>query len=158
MHTYFFTDIGTVKAVNGVSFEVPQARRGDRGRVGLRQVRDQLSLMQLVQRPSGQTVEGEIRFNSGEKVYNVVNTPASVMQQRGKLYVHDFPGAHDLPEPGIPDREQVDEIITLHNPENVEGAGEGPDAGNAGRDRIANKRACIGCIRMKLSGGMRSVS
>ena len=26
VHTYFFTDIGTVKAVNGVSFEVPQGK------------------------------------------------------------------------------------------------------------------------------------
>ena len=26
VHTYFFTDIGTVKAVDGVSFEVPQGK------------------------------------------------------------------------------------------------------------------------------------
>ena len=26
LHTYFFTDIGTVRAVNGVSFEVPQGQ------------------------------------------------------------------------------------------------------------------------------------
>ena len=26
VHTYFFTDIGTVKAVNGISFDVPQGK------------------------------------------------------------------------------------------------------------------------------------
>lgn len=26
VHTYFFTDIGTVKSVNGVSFDVPQGK------------------------------------------------------------------------------------------------------------------------------------
>ena len=26
VHTYFFTDIGTVKAVNGVSFDIPQGK------------------------------------------------------------------------------------------------------------------------------------
>lgn len=27
VHTYFFTDIGTVKAVDGVSFEIPQEKQ-----------------------------------------------------------------------------------------------------------------------------------
>lgn len=80
VHTFFFTDIGTVKAVNGVSFEVPQGKTvGIVGESGCGKSVTSLSLMQLVQRPSGQTVEGEIRFNAGDKVYNVVNTPLSVM-------------------------------------------------------------------------------
>ena len=63
VHTYFFTDIGTVKAVNGVSFEVPQGKTvGIVGESGCGKSVTSLSLMQLVQRPSGQTVEGEIRF------------------------------------------------------------------------------------------------
>ena len=82
VHTYFFTDIGTVKSVSGVSFDVPQGKTvGIVGESGCGKSVTSLSLMQLVQRPSGQTVEGEIRFNTGEKVYNVVNTPAEVMQK-----------------------------------------------------------------------------
>ena len=79
VHTYFFTDIGTVKSVDGVSFDVPQGKTvGIVGESGCGKSVTSLSLMQLVQRPAGQTVEGEIRFNSGDKVVNVVNAPASV--------------------------------------------------------------------------------
>ena len=102
VHTYFFTDIGTVKSVSGVSFDVPQGKTvGIVGESGCGKSVTSLSLMQLVQRPSGQTVEGEIRFNTGEKVYNVVNTPAEVA---GKLYVHDFPGTYDFLKSGFPHR------------------------------------------------------
>ena len=59
VHTYFFTDIGTVKAVNGISFEVPQGKTvGVVGESGCGKSVTSLSLMQLVQRPQGQTVEG----------------------------------------------------------------------------------------------------
>lgn len=63
MHTYFFTDIGTVKSVDGVSFDVPQGKTvGIVGESGCGKSVTSLSLMQLVQRPSGQTVEGEINY------------------------------------------------------------------------------------------------
>ena len=82
VQTYFFTDIGTVKSVDGVSFDVPQGKTvGIVGESGCGKSVTSLSLMQLVQRPSGQTVGGEIRFNTGDHVYNVVNTPTSVMQK-----------------------------------------------------------------------------
>lgn len=68
VHTYFFTDIGTVKAVDGVSFEIPQGKTvGVVGESGCGKSVTSLSLMQLVQRPQGQTVEGEIRFNTGDR-------------------------------------------------------------------------------------------
>ena len=80
--TYFFTDIGTVRAVDGVTFEVPKCSTvGIVGESGCGKSVTSLSLMQLLQRPTGQTVGGEIRFN-----------------------FHDLPGAHDLFEPGISDR------------------------------------------------------
>ena len=98
VHTYFFTDIGTVKAVDGVSFEVPQGKTvGIVGESGCGKSVTSLSLMQLVQRPQGQTVEGEIRFNNGDKVYNIVNTPITEMQKlRGNAMSMIFPGADDL--------------------------------------------------------------
>ena len=62
--SYFFTDIGTVKAVDGVSFAVPKcATVGIVGESGCGKSVTSLSLMQLLQRPHGQTVGGEIRFH-----------------------------------------------------------------------------------------------
>ena len=64
VHTYFFTDIGVVKAVDGVSFEVPQGKTvGIVGESGCGKSVTSLSLMQLVQRPQGQTV-GRVRSAS----------------------------------------------------------------------------------------------
>ena len=67
LHTYFFTDVGTVKAVDGVSFDMPKcATVGVVGESGCGKSVTSLSLMQLLQRPHGQTVGGEIRFNQGD--------------------------------------------------------------------------------------------
>ena len=118
VHTYFFTDIGVVKAVDGVSFEVPQGKTvGIVGESGCGKSVTSLSLMQLVQRPQGQTVEGEIRFNTGEKVYNIVNTPTSVMQTlRGNEMSMIFQEPMTSLNPVFRIGEQVDEIVALHNP------------------------------------------
>lgn len=59
LHTYFFTDVGTVKAVNGVSFNIPQGETvGVVGESGCGKSVTSLSLMQLVQRPQGQDCGG----------------------------------------------------------------------------------------------------
>ena len=41
-------------------------------------IRDSLSIMQLLQRPQGQVVEGEIRLNLGNKAYDVTKAPDTV--------------------------------------------------------------------------------
>ena len=72
LHTYFFTDIGTVKSVDGISFDVPIGKTvGVVGESGCGKSVTSLSLMQLVQRPQGQIVEGEIRFAGRDGVYNM---------------------------------------------------------------------------------------
>ena len=82
VHTFFFTDIGTVRAVDGVTFEIPKGKTvGVVGESGCGKSVTSLSLMQLVQRPQGQTVEGSIRFDSGDgMVYDIAKTPTEVMQ------------------------------------------------------------------------------
>ena len=65
LHTYFYTDTGVVKAVNGVSFSIPAGSTvGVVGESGCGKSVTSLSLMQLVHGPSGQIVDGSIRFRT----------------------------------------------------------------------------------------------
>ncbi|MCR4587639.1 MAG: ABC transporter ATP-binding protein [Lachnospiraceae bacterium] len=158
VHTFFFTDIGTVKAVNGVSFEVPQGKTvGIVGESGCGKSVTSLSLMQLVQRPSGQTVEGEIRFNMGDgKAYNIVNTPTSEMQKlRGNQMSMIFQEPMTSLNPVFRIGAQVDEVITLHNPTMTK-----EDVKNRTMEMlqmvgIANKEGVYAMYPHELSGGMR---
>ena len=82
LHSYFFTDTGTVKAVDGVSYEVPQGMTvGVVGESGCGKSVTSLSLMQLLQRPQGQIVSGSIRLNLGDKAYDVAKMPMRAMEQ-----------------------------------------------------------------------------
>ena len=63
LHTYFFTDAGVVKAVDGVTFNIPHGSIvGVIGESGCGKSVTSMSLMQLVQGPTGQIVSGAIRF------------------------------------------------------------------------------------------------
>ena len=65
LHTYFFTDQGVVKAVNGVSFNIPQgATVGIVGESGCGKSVTSMSVMRLLQGPQGQIYSGSIRFKS----------------------------------------------------------------------------------------------
>ena len=156
VHTYFFTDIGTVKAVDGVSFEVPQGKTiGIVGESGCGKSVTSLSLMQLVQRPSGQTVEGEIRFNTGETTYNIVNTPTSVMQNlRGSYMSMIFQEPMTSLNPVLRIGEQVDEVIILHNPELPKQEVMNRTLEMFEKVGIANKEGVYKMYPHELSGGM----
>ncbi len=157
VHTYFFSDNGTVKAVDGVSFNVPQGKTvGIVGESGCGKSVTSLSLMQLVQRPSGQTVEGEIRFNDGEKAYNVVNAPGSLMQQlRGKSMSMIFQEPMTSLNPVFRIGEQVDEVIELHYPEKSKEEVKARTLEMLGMVGIANKEGVYEMYPHELSGGMR---
>ena len=63
LRTYFFTDAGVAKSVDGVTFEVPKSSVvGVVGESGCGKSVTSLSVMQLVQAPQGQIVGGSIRF------------------------------------------------------------------------------------------------
>lgn len=63
--TYFFTDAGVSKSVDGVSFEIPKRSVvGVVGESGCGKSVTSLSVMQLVQAPQGQIVNGSIRFQT----------------------------------------------------------------------------------------------
>ncbi len=157
VHTYFFTDIGIVKAVDGVSFEVPQGKTvGIVGESGCGKSVTSLSMLQLVQRPSGQTIEGEIRFNSGEEVYNVVNAPADVMQKlRGNYMSMIFQEPMTSLNPVFRIGQQIDEVIALHNPEMTKEEVKNRTVEMLGVVGIANKEGVYSMYPHELSGGMR---
>ena len=61
LHTWFYTDQGIVKAVNGVSFEVPEGKTVCVvGESGCGKSVTALSMMHLVQTPPGKIVDGKI--------------------------------------------------------------------------------------------------
>ncbi|HAX40072.1 MAG TPA: dipeptide/oligopeptide/nickel ABC transporter ATP-binding protein, partial [Clostridiales bacterium] len=116
LHTYFFTDIGTVKAVDGVTFDIPQGKTvGVVGESGCGKSVTSLSLMQLVQRPQGQIVKGAIRVNTGEAVYDIAKTPTEAMQRiRGNYVSMIFQEPMTSLNPVFTIEEQIAEVIRRH--------------------------------------------
>ncbi len=117
LHTYFFTDVGTVKAVDGVSFEIRKGKTvGIVGESGCGKSVTALSLMQLVQRPQGQIVEGAIRFDAGTKIYDIAKTPIGVMETiRGSKVSMIFQEPMTSLNPVFRVGDQIDEVVKLHN-------------------------------------------
>ncbi|MBR7082303.1 MAG: ABC transporter ATP-binding protein [Oscillospiraceae bacterium] len=120
LHTYFYTDTGVVKAVDGVSFEVPVGKTvGVVGESGCGKSVTSLSLMQLLQRPQGQIVDGAIRLNLGDKAYDVTKAPNEVMQKlRGNYVSMIFQEPMTALNPVFRIEEQISEVIELHDTEN----------------------------------------
>ena len=158
LHTYFFTDAGTVKSVDGVSFDVPIGKTvGVVGESGCGKSVTSLSLMQLVQRPQGQTVEGEIRLNLGDKAYDVTKTPTEKMQTiRGNYVSMIFQEPMTSLNPVFRIGRQVDEVIELHD-----GEGKSKEDIKARTIEllkmvgIANSEGVYNMFPHELSGGMR---
>ena len=156
--TYFFTDVGTVKAVDGVNFEIPkQSTVGVVGESGCGKSVTSLSLMQLLQRPNGQTVGGQIRFNRGDgTAYNIVNTPNAVMEKiRGNNISMIFQEPMTSLNPVFKIGAQVDEVTKLHNPEMTDEDVKARTLEMLELVGIANKEGVYNMYPHELSGGMR---
>ena len=158
VHTYFFTDIGTVRAVDGVSFNVPKGKTvGVVGESGCGKSVTSLSLMQLVQRPQGQTVEGEIRFDAGDgKVYNIVKTPTKVMQHiRGSKISMIFQEPMTSLNPVFRIGYQLNEVLELHYPDWSKEQVKKRSIEMLEMVGIANSEGVYMMYPHELSGGMR---
>lgn len=158
VHTYFFTDAGTVKSVDGVTFDIPKGKTvGVVGESGCGKSVTSLSLMKLLQRPQGQIVEGAIRFNVGDKAIDVTKAPDEVMQKlRGNEISMIFQEPMTALNPVFRIGEQVDEVIELHD-------GQGKTKEDIKRRTIellqivgiANTEGVYQMYPHELSGGMR---
>lgn len=157
LHTYFFTDAGTVKSVDGVSFEVPIGKTvGVVGESGCGKSVTSLSLMQLIQRPQGQIVEGEIRLNLGDKAYDIAKTPGEKMQSlRGNYVSMIFQEPMTSLNPVFRIGDQVDEVIELHNSEMSKESVRERTVEMLEMVGIANSKGVCEMYPHELSGGMR---
>ena len=148
LHTYFFTDAGTVKSVDGVTFDIPIGKTvGVVGESGCGKSVTSLSLMQLLQRPLGQIVEGAIRLNLGDKAYDITKTPAEQMQHlRGNFISMIFQEPMTALNPVFRIGDQLDEVIALHDGEGKSRRTSKPAPSTCWRWwGLPTVRACTGC-------------
>ena len=139
LHTFFYTEQGVVKAVNGVSYDVPKnAVVGVVGESGCGKSVTSMSVMRLIQGPTGQIVEGSIRFKAhdykrnekgepvkneqGElitedKVYDIAKMPIHEIHRiRGKQIAMIFQEPMTSLNPVFTIGEQLDEVTFIHTP------------------------------------------
>ena len=113
LHTYFFTDQGIVKAVNGVSFNIPKGSTvGIVGESGCGKSVTSMSIMRLLQGPTGQIYSGSIRFKSVDYKRDEHGNPIPIFKRKpnGKILfeeVLDKKGNVVLNKDGTPKRVPV---------------------------------------------------
>jgi len=114
LKTYFFTRRGTVKAVNGVDFEL---RRGEClclvGESGCGKTVTALSILRLFDSPPGKIVDGQISFDHLDLAKC---SSAQIRQIRGKDIAIVFQEAQSALNPVLTIGDQVTEQIKLHLP------------------------------------------
>ena len=152
LKTYFFTDEGTVRAVDGVDLYIDKGETlGIVGESGCGKSVTALSIMKLIPQPPGKIVEGEIRYDG----QNLVDLPARKMRKiRGKEISMIFQEPMTSLNPVFTCGEQIAEALRLH-----EGLGR--------RDAMAKTVDMLKLVHManaerrvkeyphQLSGGMR---
>ena len=141
LHTFFYTEQGVVKAVNGVSYSVPKnSVVGVVGESGCGKSVTSMSVMRLIQGPTGQIVDGSIRFKSydfkrdekgnpvpkadgageyemEEKVYDIAKMPIHEIHRiRGKQVAMIFQEPMTSLNPVFTIGQQLDEVTLLHQP------------------------------------------
>ena len=157
LHTYFFTDAGVVKAVDGVSFDIPKgATVGVVGESGCGKSVTSLSIMQLVQGPQGQIVEGAIRFNAGDAAYDIAKMPINAMRKiRGEKIAMIFQEPMTSLNPVFKIGYQMDEMVLLHVPDCTKEQAKTRSLEMLQLVGIAAPERVYGCYPHELSGGMR---
>ncbi len=157
LRTYFYTDNGTVKAVDGVSFAIPAGKTvGIVGESGCGKSVTSLSLLKILQRPQGQIVGGAIRLNTGDKVYDIVRMPQQAMQKiRGNQVAMIFQEPMTSLNPVFRIGMQIDEVIALHHPEMSRDQVKARSLDMLSLVSIANGEGVYRMYPHELSGGMR---
>ena len=184
LHTYFFTDQGVVKAVNGVSFNVPRnATVGVVGESGCGKSVTSMSIMQLLQGPQGQIYSGHIRFNSRDfrrdakgnpiasgkkdengapvyeledKVFDIANMPIHEIHRiRGRQIAMIFQEPMTSLNPVFTIGNQLDEVTFIHVPGATKEMAKKKSLEMLNLVGIAAPERVYNAYPHELSGGMR---
>ena len=166
LHTSFFTDRGTVKSVDGVSFSIPKNKIvGVVGESGCGKSVTSLSIMQLVAAPQGQITGGSIRFNSDKLGYNeegrklgfdVTKMPTEEMHKiRGQDITMIFQEPMTSLNPVFTIGYQLDEVSFLHKPELSKGDVKAYSIEMLKKVGISMPERFYAAYPHELSGGMR---
>ncbi len=114
LKTYFNTSSGVVKAVDGVSFHIDEQEIvGLVGESGCGKSVSQLSVMQLIQTPPGQIVEGEIIFE-GKDLLKFKSYSDEMRSVRGGKIAMIFQEPMTSLNPVITISRQLTEVLQLH--------------------------------------------
>ena len=152
LKTYFFTDEGVVRAVDGVDLYIDQGETlGVVGESGCGKSVTALSIMRLIPQPPGKIVEGQILYHG----LDLVTIPANKLRKiRGKEISMVFQEPMTSLNPVFTCGEQIAEALRLH-----EGLGR-RDAMDKTVEmmklvHIANAERRVKEYPHQLSGGMR---
>lgn len=112
LRTYFYTDDGVVKAVDGVEFEVKAGETiGIVGESGCGKSITAMSILRLIQSPPGKIVSGEILFE-GEDLVKV--SEKRIREIRGNSISMIFQEPMTSLNPVFTAGYQIEEILKLH--------------------------------------------
>jgi peptide/nickel transport system ATP-binding protein len=165
VHTYFYTDLGVSKALNGVSFDIPAGKvMGVVGESGCGKSVTALSIMRLVPKP-GKIIQGDITLyrrdkQSDGKVIEEIDLGKidphgpKIRSLRGAEMAMIFQEPMTSLNPSYTVGDQIMEAITLHQKVDETEARKRAIAILDGVG-MANAKAVVGRYPHELSGGMR---
>src|SRR5438876_4310337 len=112
LKTYFYTDEGVVKAVDGLSYELRKGQTlGIVGESGSGKSVHALSVMRLIPQPPGKIVDGQILFDGT----NLLKLPEDEMRKvRGNRIAMIFQEPMTSLNPVLTIGEQIAEAVMLH--------------------------------------------
>ena len=162
LNTYFFTEQGVVKAVNGVSLNIPKnATVGIVGESGCGKSVTSMSVMRLIQGPTGQIYSGEIRFASKEedgteKVYDIAKMPIrDIHKVRGNQIAMIFQEPMTSLNPVFTIGQQLDEVTFIHKKGATKEDAKAKSMEMLNLVGIAAPERVYAAFPHELSGGMR---
>ncbi len=152
LETYFFTDEGVAKAVDGVSFAVqPRETLGIVGESGCGKSVTSLSILRLVPDPPGRIVGGSIRFRGRDLL---ALSEKDMRRIRGNEITMIFQEPMPSLNPVYTIGDQIGEVLRLHR-EMSKGEARQRAIEMLGRVRIPDPEQRVDEYPHQLSGGQR---